>query len=285
MASLNETKLYSLATMQAYLDGSLDKETQTAVERLLAQNTEYALAMEGLDRHQGESVSQRNEDQQAFKSYLDGLGNTPEQKIEEADADSFEEPLVRDLRSARWWQIAAVILILVLPALYFFQKPKPTLDQMAMNYLEPYAFGGIRGSSVDSMLDSIRQIYDTGSALYKQDPVAFQEKAPAEFEAAKQGYLKLLELPIDSLGSRQYHAAKMGLGQCLLFQGYQAEAIEQFEPLIQHGDNEWVAAAKWYKAWSLLLLGQEEEAKKILVELSRQKSDYRSKAQSVLDEL
>ncbi|MEM6344829.1 MAG: hypothetical protein AAF927_13140 [Bacteroidota bacterium] len=289
MASLNEPKLYSLATMQAYLDGGLDAETQSAVEKLLAENPDYALAMEGLDRHQVDSVFARDKEQKEFKAFLTGLGTTKEDKKVETQAKPqetpFEEPMVRDLRAARWWQIAAVILILILPAIYFFQKPDPTLDQIAMNYLEPYTFSTERGSTVARELDSVRDIYNDGSMLYKKDPKAFQNELPPEFEAAKQGYLQILTLPIDSLGTRQYLQAKMGLGQCLLFQGYQAEAIEQFEPIIQHGDNEWLPAAKWYKAWSLLLLQREEEAKTILVDLSRQKSDYRAKAQSLLDEL
>ncbi|MEL6653139.1 MAG: hypothetical protein AAFQ87_20240, partial [Bacteroidota bacterium] len=139
MASLNTHKLYSLGTMQAYLDGSLDQQTKEAVEKLLAQSTDYADAMEGLDRFQSDSLSQREADQKAYKEHLAGLGNA--QKDEE---DTFEEPLVRDLRSARWWQIAAVILILALPLFYLFQKPKATVDQLAMAQLEPYTFSGLR---------------------------------------------------------------------------------------------------------------------------------------------
>lgn len=282
MASLNTPKLYSLATMQAYLDGSLDADTQSAIENLLAENPDYALAMEGLDRHQSESTLQRNQDQKAFKEYLAELGAS-----EEADkADAFEEPLVRDLRSARWWQIAAVILILVLPLIYIIQKPKPTLDQMAMNYLEPYTFSGLRSAqNIGPTLDSARTYYEAGRMRYEQSPKDFQTQAPAEFEVAKQSYLQILSQPIDSIGTQRYLEAKMGLGQCLLFQGFQAEAIEQFDPIIQQGDNIWLASAQWYKAWSLLLLKRPEEAKEILVGLSRQKSDYRTKAQALLDEL
>ncbi|MFK7923283.1 MAG: hypothetical protein AB8H47_15070 [Bacteroidia bacterium] len=281
MASLNTPKLYSLATMQAFLDGSLDTETQTAVEKLLAENPDYAFAMEGLDRNQSESLLQLNADQEAFKEYLTNLGTSQE----EDKAASFEEPLIRDLRSARWWQIAAVILILVLPIIYVLQKPKPTIDQMAMNYLEPYTFSGTRGSEAESLLISVRDTYEAGRSRYDKDPKAFQTEAPAEFEAAKQGYLRILSLPIDSLGTQQYLEARMGLGLCLLFQGYQAEAIEQFEPVIQQGDNIWLPAANWYKAWSLIYLDRREEAKIILVALSRKKSEYRSKAQTLLDEL
>lgn len=282
MASLNTPKLYSLATMQAFLDGSLDTETQTAVEKLLAENPDYAFAMEGLDRNQSDSLSQRNLDQQKFKEYISSLGDSNDKKKE----DSFEEPLVRDLRSARWWQIAAVILILVLPGIYIFQKPKPTVDQMAMNYLEPYAFSGLRSGKIsEGLIDSALKIYESGWYRFDENPHAFQTEAPAEFEAAKQAFLLVLEQPIDSLGTRIYLEAKMGLGMCLLFQGYQAEAIQQFDPIIEHGDNIWLAPANWYKAWSLILLGQKEEAKPILVALARKKSDYRIKAQALLDEL
>lgn len=281
MASLNTPKLYSLATMQAFLDGSLDTETQTDVEKLLAENPDYAFAMEGLDRNQSESLSQRNTDQEAFKEYLTTLGASQD----EDKVASFEEPLVRDLRSARWWQIAAVILILVLPLIYVFQKPKPTVDQMAMNYLEPYMFSGTRGAETQTFLISVRDTYEVGRSRFEKDPKASQTEAPAEFEVAKQGYIQILSLSIDSLGTQQYLEAKMGLGNILLFQGYPAEALAQFEPIIQQGDNIWLPAANWYKVWSLIRLDRIEEAKTILVALSRQRGDYRSKAQALLDEL
>lgn len=281
MASLNTPKLYSLATMQAFLDGSLDAETQSAVEKLLAENPDYALAMEGLDRNQSESLSQRDSDQKAFKEYITTLT-----KSEEDKKDSFEEPLVRDLRSARWWQIAAVILILALPLAYFFQKPTLTTDQLAMANLEPFTFSGLRGGEdVTTMLDSILDIYEVGRSRFASNPEAYLNDTPAEFEAAKLGFIQVLSQPIDSLGTQQYLKAKMGLGLCLLFQGYQNEAIEQFEVVIQQGDNIWIAPAKWYKAWSLIYLDRKAEAKTVLNKLRNKKSDYREAAQNLLDEL
>lgn len=280
MASLNTHKLYSLATMQAYLDGSLDQQTTEAVEKLLAQSTDYAEAMEGLDRFQSDSLSQRETEQKSYKEYLSGLGNA--QKDEEG---TFEEPLVRDLRSARWWQIAAVILILALPLFYLFQKPKATINQLAMAQLEPYTFSGLRsGEGTQSMLDSAQQIYEAGRSRYEQSSTPLTE-APVEFESAKDAFLKVLSQPKDSLGTQQYLEAKMGMGMCLLFQGYQDQALEQFEVVIQQGDNIYLPAANWYKAWSLLLLDRKDEAISVLSALSRRKSDYRDKAQGLLDEL
>lgn len=278
----HKRSLFSLATMTAYLNGELDPETVQAVEAELTTNVDYAEAMEALDREQTldepKAFANREQFEKSLRSFLEQQVKSPAQPVEEA--------VVRKFPIRRWLAVAAVVLLLFSPFIYQFLRPKATVQQISMAYLDAYAFSGTKGiSNVTPLLDTALIQYNQGRQLYQENKALYQDSLPTEMQLAKERFIHILARPQDEMGIRQYLQAKMGLGVCFLLEGYPQLANEHFAEVIQHGNNEWVLDAAWYQAWALLHLGQKEKAIERFFELSRQKGIYRTPAQNILDEI
>lgn len=271
--------LFSLATMTAYLNGELDTETAKEVEALLARNVEYAEAMEALDREQSLDPQRAFANRDAFEKSM--------QEQLRALIQPTHTAVVKRFPLRRWLATAAVVLLLLSPFLYQLLRPKATLEQISMAYMDAYAFSGTKGgeTSVETLLDSTLMLYEQGRLLYQNNKSAYQDSLPTALQAAQKGFIRILTQPQDSLGIRQYLQAEMGLGVCLLLEGYPEVANEYFQRIVAHGNNEWALDAAWYQGWVYLQLGDKDKAIERFFELSRQKGLYRTPAQNVLDEL
>jgi hypothetical protein len=282
----HKRSLYSLATMTAYLKGELAEDTVQRVDALLAEDANYAEAMEALDREQMADPEKALANRDEFEKYLRKMLEAQMQPQKTPGQEDAETP-VRRFSPRRWLAVAAVVLLLLTPLLYQWLRPTATVEQMAMAHLDAFAFSGTKGPSptIDSLLAATLVVYEQGRLEFQEHKELYRDSLPAALKTAKRGFGMVLAQPRDSLGVREYLQAELGLGVCMLLEGYPAEAERHLLAVQDHGNNEWTMDAAWYLAWTDLLLGRKNAAIDGFFKLSRQKGLYMKKAQYILDEL
>lgn len=169
-------------------------------------------------------------------------------------------------RSRRLWMTSAIAASLALLLLFWIRpwQKNPTVEQLAMGYLDPFPVEMDRGISNDS---SLQVVQDSALLLYRK----------GEYAAAIPLFRGLL------LQAPEDHALTMYLAESLSHTGQYAEAASLFEalrPSPLYGD-----AAEWRLALNRLLAGEREMAIVTLKKIGSS-SHYKSKeAQELLESL
>ena len=272
--SQTHTSPASLETMVAYLQGTLSEALTTEVEALLASDRNYADAMEYLDRR-------LSADPDAAKKEIDKFQQIMNRRLDQEVALKNNEGKNRPFWFSRWYSIAAVVLLLILPMawLLIYQNQTPSVDQLASSHFDIYAYNTNRGIEDQmTLIDSAVMLYAEGRGLYKMAPEQYGDSLPSAMVLAMEQFESLLSVPRDSISDQVFFKANIGLGMGHYLQKDYQTSLSYLEPILEHGQNEFVLDAMWYKAWSLLRLNRNTEALEIFSTLANRPNEYRESA-------
>lgn len=131
----NHNKQYSVAEIQAYLDGRMSSKEMHDLEKAALDDPFLADAIEGV--------------QAARSEYTDNIINQHLQKTEEALADRLKQPAVRRIGFWGWRQMAAAALVLVIAGVWMYKNYQESDKPSGEIALEPTKTPSITTTPVD----------------------------------------------------------------------------------------------------------------------------------------
>ena len=255
----------TLEVLMDYLEGRLSEQEVARVDQILAEEPEWIDVLENL-----ELGLEKDPDIRAKAKSFTQAASEAAFRASPEDETSTSAPEAKVVKLPFWrqpiWQMAAVILVLLLPAGWLLtQNNGPYIDQMSELYLQPFGVTDIRS------VPSAAEILDQGLAAYQQGNYA---------QAAHD-----LAVITDSqeLNKDERLTATMYLGLSYLFSDAYDSATSELEKVVQAGKTPYEMYAKWYLAWSYWKSGKTEKAKAGFEELASIPSDHQGKAQKILE--
>jgi TolA-binding protein len=162
----------------------------------------------------------------------------------------------------KYWQIAAVFLIVALVAVYFLiPRNTNTPEALYASYFVPY--------------EDVMNVRDASNVLLTEAIHFYNNKEYAAASERFQNYVS--EKPTD-LNAQFY------LGLSLIESGKVDDGIDALT-LVINGKGLLQEQAEWYRALAYLKAGDIESCKKHLNEINREGHDYQSNAQILLSDL
>lgn len=205
-----------------------------------------------------------------YSDIIDGIRSAGKEKFKIEVAGWEKEIRAEEHRKGRgvsflfykYWQIAAVFLIVALVAIYFFlPKNADTSEALYASYFVPYE---------DVM--SVRE----GSDVLLTEAIHFYNNK--EYSAASARFQRYVSEKPTDLNAQFY------LGVSLVESGKVEDGIDALT-LVINGKGLLLEQAEWYRALAYLKLGDIESCKKQLNEINHEGHDYQSKAASLLSDL
>jgi TolA-binding protein len=163
----------------------------------------------------------------------------------------------------KYWQAAAVFLIVALVAVYFLLPQNTnTPEALYASYFVPYEdVMNVRDGSDDVLLTEAIHFYNN-----------------KEYAAASKRFQNYVSEKPTDLNAQFY------LGLSLVESGKIEDGIDALG-LVINGKGLLLEQAEWYRALAYLKLGDIESCKKHLNEINHEGHDYQSKAASLLSDL
>lgn len=255
----------TLEVLMDYLEGTLSEQEVARVDQILAEEPEWINVLENLElglekdpdiRAKAKAFTQAASEA-AFRASAEEVTSAPASEPKVINLPFWRQPV---------WQMAAVILMILLPAGWLLtQNNGPYIDQMSELYLQPFDASIVRG------VPSAAEIFDKGLNEYQQGNYA---------QAAHD-----LAVITDSqdLSKDERLTATLYLGLSYLFSDNYEGASEELEKVVGEGKTIYEVYAKWYLAWSYWKSGRTEEAKAGFEELALIPSDHQDKAKKILE--
>lgn len=154
-----------------------------------------------------------------------------------------------------WSAAAAVVLLAAVGVFLLMPTGRPAPEDLFTAYFEHY--------EVPAVLRSEGALYQDADAQQ-----AFLHYSQKEYAAAIPLFTKTLDQSPDVM------LVVFSRGICYLATGETGAAVQDFQTVIQHGDNLFVAQARWYLALAYLRAGRADPARSVLSQLD----DARAKA-------
>jgi len=181
-----------------------------------------------------------------------------ETKAKQVERLAFRANTKSSVGTRNIWKYAAAILILLLPGLYFLTE-RPNNDALYATYFSPYKDVITVRGSIENSWNAVMEHYNKGDYEEAKDlmnNLDSTEKAEPLFQ---------LYLGITQLGTNQV-----------------SEAQRTFSLLVANKENLYLEHARWYLSLTYLRLGDTDEAKVVLRNLSDSSTFYEEKAQQLL---
>lgn len=236
--------------IEGYLNGTLTQSEREAFETMLARDPEIAGKVKDLVAiDEGLKAVGMEEFRQDLKQW-------------EGELKQVHTPAIG---WKRYIAVAAVVTLIVLPAIYLFTIKKPTSEELFLAYYQPYEeMVTTRGNPTDSLgmllADGV-DAYSRGD--YRQ-------------------CTDLLESYLEQRPNAHRVALYLGIAQMEIDQQQSAEAsfqLAQEDPVFRQ-------QAQWYQALSYLKFNKSEKARAILQAISENGAHYRhAEAAQLLKEL
>ncbi|RMG58963.1 MAG: hypothetical protein D6722_22905 [Bacteroidetes bacterium] len=241
-----------------YLEGRLSADEARWVSQQVESEPFYQEALQGLKQALAEDPDHARSRAQRYRDLM-------RQRFQEGASAASAST---NWWQARGWQIAAAILLLLLPALYFLQRP-PLEERLAQQHLRPYQASSLRGGTEASTAET----YIAALLAYQQEAYA---DAIAQFET-------FLAHPEAAEGLRQ--PAQLHLGISYLLNGQAREAVDPLSRVLGQNDPRYNDDARWYLAWAYLQSDRDTEALELFSLLAQKPNPHREAAQEVWEAL
>ena len=233
-----------------YLDGKLTAEERQSFELRLSKNPELAEEIDDL------------------KSLEKGLHAAGMEDLL-AEMDRWESEMTSMQSKTQMWSryyaVAAVLTLILVPAIWFFSSQKPTSEELFLAYYEPY----------EELLTSRSNTSDSITVLLNDGLNAYNQGKYRECSDMLKSYLNL---------NPQDHKVALYLAIAQLEIDQKEEAEANFVRAQQ--DPVFKQQAQWYQALSYLKFSESEKAKALLEAISSTGGHYRKvEAQKLLEDL
>jgi TolA-binding protein len=249
-----------LETMVAFLKNELNPEEQAIVEQLLEEDATYAAAMESLDK-----ALQKDPNllEKAIR-YREVFSQEVQKQARKQQKSGFDRRLLA---------VAAVILLLLMPFSFWWYNNQGasnlSAQQLYAQHFEaPMVNGSMRG---DSGLSE--------EAAYIE---ALDRYGKGQYDAAITAFETYLNQRQGTPITRTDIRAHLYLGISLLEADQPAIAMTHFNAIFDHGDNDLLFDAEYYRAWAYVRLGEIDQAKAVFQQIASKPHRYREAAQRVL---
>ena len=222
-----------------YLEGRMSPQEQELFEKQLLENQE---------------LKKEVNDIRALEQGLHGLGVESFKQ----DLASWEDALNSQPKDTSNWKnflaVAAVILLIALPAIYFLVPGNPSNQDLFLSYYQPY----------EEMITTRGNTSDSLNLLLIEGMEAYSRKSYEECSSLLQSYL---DQQPDARVSLYLAIAQLELNQA---QAAEANFIQaRQDPIFRQ-------QAQWYQALSYLKFSETEKAKDLLGEIVGQQGHYRN---------
>ncbi len=233
----------------------MEENTDRIIEQYLSGN----LREEELEQFKNtlksdQRLARRVKDLQAIESGLHALGMDhlmQDMKKWEKDIKLSQPPVTA---WKKYLAVAAVITLILVPAVYFFTSKSPTSEELFLAYYEPYEEMLISRSNTS---DSLGILLAAGLDAYNR--------------GAYQRCTDLLKSYLQQQPEAYRVALYLGIAQLEIDQKQSAE--KNF--LLAQNDPAFEQQAQWYQALSYLKFGEIPKARDILQSISTSESHYR----------
>ncbi|MDP5171071.1 MAG: hypothetical protein NWR72_12575 [Bacteroidia bacterium] len=253
----------TLEILLDYLEGKLSDHESTEVETTLEREPEWIDVLESLEMGLGQDPDIRQKaqeyrdivSQEAFA--LAEKNTAPKAKVAPASVPLWKQPI---------WRMAAVVLLLALPASWLVTQQRQSLyDQMSEQYLQPFAATTVKGQG------------PTATEILEQSLTTYQQ---GDYAAAAHSLAEIAHS--EDLSSDEQLTATMYLGLSYLFAENPQLAIVQLQEVVDMGNNIYSEHATWYLAWAHWKAGDETTAKAEFNAISQAPGNHQAQAKKIL---
>ncbi len=235
--------------IEDYLNQKLSTSEMLSFEKKLIEDPELAAMVKDL---------------KAIEQGLNAVGMDDFTK----DLKQWEQELKAQSQPSSWQRylaVAAVVTLVIVPAIYFFTSQKPTSEELFLSYYQPY----------QEMITSRGHSNDSLAILLADGMEAYSRGAYQVCSELLESYMQ--KRPDD-------HRVALYLGIAQLEINQQALAESNFQRAQQ--DSNFKQQAQWYQALSYLKFEDSEKARDMLNSIIASKNHYRrTQAQRLLDQL
>ncbi|MBN1186394.1 MAG: hypothetical protein JXB49_29230 [Bacteroidales bacterium] len=254
-----EENLHIMEKFDAYLKGSMTASEKTQMEKELEENPEmreelrlYRIMVEGI----------KEAGKELFKTGL--------KEIDDVMAD-------KSLGSSypKWAALAASVIVLFGLSIAFLLLRKPSEPKLYAEHFQPWQ---------------------------NEYPIHTRGEVPAQFSEFTSDQFEELKVGADHYDAHEYKEAisvfkdleqtqednehlQFLLGLSYLNNNQPKKALPYFESLIDNKDFEYGLEVKWYYGMTLVYLGEDEKAQKVMDEVAYSDSPFSGQAKEILEEL
>jgi tetratricopeptide (TPR) repeat protein len=166
---------------------------------------------------------------------------------------------------SKYWQLAAVLLIVALVAVYFLVPGKETPEALYASYFVPY--------------EDVLSVRDNSETWLTEAMHFYNQK---EYSAAADRFRRYIIF--SSTDPKELSTETFYWGISLLESGKPDEAVAILGSVIYH-EGLLKEQAEWYRALAYLKMGDIESCRNQLMEINRDGNDYQMKAAELLGKL
>ena len=253
----------SIELMLDYLEGNLSRDEAAAVRQRIEQEPFYQEALASLRQALEEDPAGTRDRAQRYRDLMREQFNRPRVTAPPAPQAGWRFP--------RWQVAAATVLLLLLPALYLWQRP-PLEQRLVAQHLQPAHVLTLRSGKTEASQ------YDPWAGAVR----AYGDKAYPEAITQFEAFLGAPEATTNAVKQQQ---ARLYLGVSYLLAQQPAAAIAPLQSLLDQSRSELQDEARWYLAWAYLQENRRTEALELFSLLAQKPNPHQEAAQEVWEAL